>query len=66
MQGQGDYGPAIAANPTITQKASLEQLLRNGTGLMPAVGNNWSDAQMRALETYLKASVYKGASASGG
>ncbi len=66
MQGQGDYGPAIAANPTLTQKAGLEQLLRNGTGLMPAVGNNWSDAQMQALETYLKKSVYKGASASGG
>jgi len=66
MQGQGDYGPAIAANPTITQKASLEQLLRNGTGLMRAVGNNWSDPQMQALERYLKSSVYKGASASGG
>jgi cytochrome c oxidase subunit 2 len=66
MQGQGDYGPAIAANPTITQKGGLEQLLRNGIGLMPAVGNNWSDAQMQALEKYLKSSVYKGAGASGG
>ena len=26
MQGQGDYGPAIAANPTLTQKASLEHV----------------------------------------
>ncbi len=66
MQGQGDYGPAIAANPILTQKATLEELLRNGGILMPAVGNNWSDAQMRALETYLKTSVFKGASASGG
>ena len=66
MQGEGDYGPAIATNPTLTQKAGLEGLLRKGGILMPAVGNNWSDAQMRALETYLKTSVYKGASASGG
>ena len=66
MQGQGDYGPAIAANSLLTQTASLEALLRKGGILMPAVGNNWSKTQMRALEAYLKKSVYKGASASGG
>jgi cytochrome c oxidase subunit 2 len=66
MQGQGDYGPAIAANSLLTQTASLEALLRNGGILMPAVGNNWSETQMRALEAYLKKSIYKGASASGG
>jgi cytochrome c oxidase subunit 2 len=65
MQGQGDYGPALASNPILTQKSSLEDLLRKGGTLMPAVGNNWSDTQMRALETYLEKSVYKGASASG-
>jgi len=66
MQGQGDYGPAIAANSLLTQTASLEALLRKGGVLMPAVGDNWSGTQMRALEAYLKKSVYKGASASGG
>jgi cytochrome c oxidase subunit II len=66
MQGQGDYGPAIASNPILTQKGGLEALLRRGGTLMPAVGDNWSDTQMRALETYLKTSVHKGASASGG
>ncbi len=66
MQGQGDYGPAIAANSILVQKASLEGLLRKGGILMPAVGDNWSDVQMGALEAYLKKSVYKGASASGG
>ena len=65
-QGQGDHGPALADNPIRTKKATLEDLLRNGIGKMPAVGNNWSDTQMRALEAYVKASVYKGASASGG
>jgi cytochrome c oxidase subunit II len=65
MQGQGDYGPAIASNPTIVQASGLESLLRNGRGRMPAVGNNWTTAQFRALETYLKASVYKGATSGG-
>ncbi|HET6945205.1 MAG TPA: cytochrome c oxidase subunit II [Gaiellaceae bacterium] len=65
-QGEGDYGPAIAANPTLVQPSGLENIVRNGRGLMPAVGNNWTQAQFRALETYIKASVYKGASTSGG
>jgi cytochrome c oxidase subunit 2 len=65
MQGQGDYGPAISSNPTLTQRSGLEDVVRNGRGKMPAVGDNWSTAQLRALETYLKSSVYKGA-ASGG
>jgi cytochrome c oxidase subunit 2 len=66
MQGQGDYGPPLASSPTITQAATLESLLKKGGILMPAVGNNWSKEQFRALETYLKSSIYKGASASGG
>jgi cytochrome c oxidase subunit II len=65
MQGQGDYGPAINANPLLTQPNGLEDIVRNGRGRMPAVGDNWNGAQFRALESYLKSSVYKGA-ASGG
>jgi cytochrome c oxidase subunit 2 len=65
-QGEGDYGPAIAANPTLVQPSGLENIVRNGRGLMPAVGNNWTQEQFRALEAYIKASVYKGASTSGG
>jgi cytochrome c oxidase subunit II len=65
MQGQGDYGPAISSNPTLTQRPSLEDVIRNGRGKMPPVGNNWSRAQLRALEAYVKASVYKGAAGGG-
>ena len=64
-QGQGDYGPAIASNPTLVQPSGLESLLRNGRGRMPAVGNNWTTAQFRALETYVKSSVFKGATSGG-
>jgi cytochrome c oxidase subunit II len=65
MQGQGDYGPAISSNPTLAQRPSLEDVIRNGRGKMPPVGNNWSRAQLRALEAYVKASVYKGAAGGG-
>ena len=33
---------------------------------MPAVGNTWTDGQMKALLEYAKSHVYKGASTSGG
>ena len=32
----------------------VETLLRNGGVLMPAVGKNWSDAQIDALVAYTK------------
>ena len=65
MEGQGDYGPALATNPLLTQPAGLEVIIREGRGRMPDVGNNWTRTQLRALEAYVKANVYKGA-ASGG
>jgi cytochrome c oxidase subunit II len=70
MQGQGDYGPAIASNPILIQPAGLTQILRNGfdgprPGVMPAVGNNWTEAQIRALEQYVKANIYKGSTSGG-
>jgi cytochrome c oxidase subunit 2 len=66
MQGEGDYGPALASNPTLIQPSGLETIVRNGRGRMPGVGSNWTQKQMRALERYLKSNVYKGASSSGG
>jgi cytochrome c oxidase subunit II len=65
MQGQGGYGPAIANNPILTQKDALENLVRDGRGNMPPVGDTWNQAQMNALYDYVSKHVYKGA-ASGG
>ena len=66
MQGQGGYGPAIAANPILTQPQSLSPLLHNGgRALMPAVGNDWTDAQIKALVDYVGKHVYKGATSGG-
>ena len=66
MQAQGGYGPAIAANPIITQAAGLEEIVTKGRGRMPAVSAGWTKEQLQALLAYLKQSVYKGAAASGG
>jgi cytochrome c oxidase subunit 2 len=71
MQGEGDYGPAIASNPILLQKSGLESILRNGfngpnAGMMPDVGKNWSEEQVDALIAYVKAKIAKGASTSGG
>jgi len=66
MQGEGDYGPAIASNPILLQRSGLEGILRNGfdgpnPGVMPAVGSNWSQEQVSALIAYVKAKISKGA-----
>jgi cytochrome c oxidase subunit 2 len=52
--GQGAYGPKIAGNATVADRAALETLLREGKGRMPAVGKDWSDAQINALFGDLK------------
>ena len=59
-QGKGGYGPAISTNAILVQRQSLEQLLRTGRNKMPPVGRDWNEQQFRALEQYLKASIYKG------
>jgi cytochrome c oxidase subunit 2 len=65
MAGQGGYGPNLAQNPLLTQPAGFEAIVRNGRGKMPAVGEGWTDAQMHALVSYVRAHVYKGASSGG-
>jgi cytochrome c oxidase subunit 2 len=52
--GKGGIGPNIATSATIQNKDSLDTVVRDGKGLMPAVGAGWSDRQMAALFSYLK------------
>jgi cytochrome c oxidase subunit 2 len=47
-------GPALGGNPLLADRKGIESLLRNGGTLMPAVGKNWSDAQIDALIAYTK------------
>ena len=54
LSGQGDYGPPLVGNSTMTDRQGLEQLLRTGKNRMPAVGKDWNDETMQAATTYLK------------
>ena len=71
-QGQGDVGPAIAGNGTLTAIAGLARLLFNGQnleaneGYMPPVGRDWTDRQIRALMAYVQSNPKLAAEGSGG
>ncbi len=47
-------GPALRGNSLLGDRRGIETLLRNGRGGMPAVGKNWSGAQIDALIAYTK------------
>jgi len=47
-------GPALRGNPLLADAQALETTVRNGFGRMPAVGHNWTDAQIDALIAYTK------------
>jgi len=53
-------GPALAGNPLLADRQGIETLLRNGQGMMPAVGKNWTDHQIDALIAYTKQYAKKG------
>ena len=47
-------GPALGGNPLLAEPARITPLLRQGQGQMPAVGHNWTRAQIDALVSYTK------------
>jgi cytochrome c oxidase subunit II len=65
LAGQGGYGPNIAANPLLGNKAGLTNILRTGVGKMPAVGNDWRQFQIDALVSYLHTRFHVQGGASG-
>jgi cytochrome c oxidase subunit II len=58
-------GPSLGTDPLLTDLKGLETILRQGIGAMPAVGSDWSNAQIEALVTYTK-TIAKGASGNAG
>ena len=60
MEGQGDIGPQIARNGTLTDREGLRTLLYQGQnlpgneGYMPPVGKGWTDRQIDALIAYVE------------
>jgi cytochrome c oxidase subunit 2 len=53
-QGEGLIGPALTS-ATVTDAESVAEIVRNGRGEMPRVGEEWDDRQMNALTAYLRA-----------
>jgi cytochrome c oxidase subunit II len=60
LQGEGDIGPPIQGNGTLTNRPALRDLLENGqdtptfSGYMPPVGRGWPDFQLRALVAFIR------------
>jgi cytochrome c oxidase subunit II len=52
-QGQGLIGPGLSAS-TVSNAASVAEIVRNGRGRMPVIGEEWDDRQMEALTDYLR------------
>ena len=59
-QGEGDIGPPIAGNGSLTNREGLKTLLEEGQnldanqGYMPPVGKGWSGRQLDALIAYVR------------
>jgi cytochrome c oxidase subunit II len=59
-EGEGDYGPSIQGNGTLSNPQALRDLLDNGQdlpdaeGYMPPVGLGWPDFQLEALIAYIE------------
>ena len=47
-------GPALAGNSLLADRHGIETLLREGRGLMPSVGRDWTSHQIDALVAYTK------------
>jgi len=65
LAGQGDIGPSIASNPLLGQRAGISTIIREGTGKMPAVGQDWNKAQLDDTIAYLQQHFHQGGSSGG-
>jgi cytochrome c oxidase subunit 2 len=54
-------GPALGGNSLLADRKGIETLLRTGRGQMPAVGKNWTGAQLDALISWTKQYAKAGA-----
>ncbi len=60
LAGVGDFGPRLQGNSLLEDDAAIEQVVREGRGLMPPVGEDWTDVQMDALIDYLQRDILRG------
>ena len=64
-EGQGLIGPGFSAS-TVSNAGSVAEIVRNGRGRMPEIGEGWDDRQMDALTDYLRERFGEEEAASGG
>ena len=66
LAGQGDVGPNIAASALLKDPRALTTVIREGTGRMPAVGDDWTQEQLAATIAYLQRRFVQGGGSGGG
>jgi cytochrome c oxidase subunit 2 len=49
-----EYAPNLAGNPLLGNAEALTSIIRNGRGQMPAVGQTWTDEEVRAIVEYAR------------
>jgi cytochrome c oxidase subunit II len=54
LDGEGAYGPRLAGTELVEDREAVVRVLREGRGLMPAVGRDWDDEQLTAITDYLE------------
>ena len=60
LAGAGDIGPRLLGNTLLEDDAAVERVVREGRGLMPPVGGDWTERQMDALLAYLDEEILRG------
>jgi len=66
LAGTGDVGPDISQSPLFADRKGITNVIRNGTGTMPAVGQDWTQAQLDATIAYLRLRFAQGGGGGGG
>jgi cytochrome c oxidase subunit 2 len=66
LAGQGDIGPNIASNALLKDPRALAKVIHDGTGKMPAVGDDWTQPQLAATIAYLQRRFAQGGGSGGG
>ncbi|MBA3787718.1 MAG: cytochrome c oxidase subunit II [Actinobacteria bacterium] len=60
LAGEGDIGPPLAGNSLLQDANALENVIRNGRGLMPPIGKDWEERQLTALTGFLEEGLTDG------
>jgi len=65
LAGQGDIGPNISQSALFGDREGITNVIRNGTGTMPAVGHDWDKTQLAATIAYLRTRFKRGGNGGG-